>query len=224
MRSSFFAIVIVIGAGLAACSASSSATSDAAATTDGPHHSDGTSSDGTMSVDDGTPMRLPCTSSFGTALSTLYGRLDGYLVAIVAPGAGNCHGDTDHIHLQIQVNSMIYDVAVNVGTTTQDVHTATRELSFPAWSEGWHTGVTEDYVALGVHSTDIPLESSTQIATDVDGDLATANHISIFATGYGSGGVHLVHHRGGGQDGLIVTKPLSTPSHARLFSFTNQTF
>lgn len=187
-------------------------------------HTDGRATDGTVNADDGTPMRRACVNSFGNGLTLAYGRLDGFLVAIVQPGSGNCHGDTDHIHLQILANNMTYDVAVNVGTTTQDVHTTTRELSLPAWSEGWHPGVSEDYVALGVHSTDIPLESATQIGTDVTADLATANHISIFATGYAAGGVHLVHHTNGGHDGLIVTRPLSAPAHARLFSFTSQTF
>src|SRR5678815_4516262 len=39
---------------------------------------------------DGAPARLPCTGTFGTALtSSGFGRLDGFLVAIVRPaGAG----------------------------------------------------------------------------------------------------------------------------------------
>jgi len=43
--------------------------------------------DGTSIVDDGTPTRQTCTSNFGDALSAqaTYGRLDGYLVAIVPP-------------------------------------------------------------------------------------------------------------------------------------------
>src|SRR5690349_2831550 len=82
--------------------------------------------DGTLDAVDGAPMRLPCTGSFGSALSTSYGRLDGYLVAIVPPGNGGCNADTDHIHLQVKMNGAIYDVAVNVGSPAMDdVHTTT---------------------------------------------------------------------------------------------------
>ncbi|MEO8840021.1 MAG: hypothetical protein ABI704_00530 [Kofleriaceae bacterium] len=179
--------------------------------------------DGVVGVD-GAPMRRPCTSTLGTALSATYGRLDGYLVAIVPAGSGTCNGDADHIHLQILVHNAVYDVAVNVGATTHDVHTTTRDLSFPVWTEGWHPGAQEDYVTLGVHATDLPLETASQIANDLDADFATANHISIFATGYGPDGTHLVHRNGSSHDGLIVTQPLSSVAHTRMFSFTNQSF
>ncbi|MCX5744839.1 MAG: hypothetical protein NT062_20315 [Proteobacteria bacterium] len=181
--------------------------------------------DAVVNADDGTPMRLPCTGQFGTALSTVYGRLDGILVAIVQPGNGGCNADPDHLHLQLKVNGAIYDVAVNVGTTAvPDVHTTTRELWLPTWSEGWHPGVHEDYPSLGVHAADIPLGTPTQVASAITADLATANHISVFATGYGADGVHLVHRTNGSRDGMIVTRPLSSPAHARLFSFSTQTF
>ena len=216
---------------IAACG-QSNASSDASPSNDGAHaggdghavtDAQGALPDGVVGID-GSPMRRPCTNTLGTALSATYGRLDGYLVAIVPAGSNACHGDADHIHLQILVSNEVYDVAVNVGATTHDVHTATRELSFPAWTEGWHPGAQEDYVTLGVHSTDLPLETAAQIANDLAADFATANHISIFATGYGPDGVHLVHRNGSSHDGLIVTKPLSSAAHARMFSFTTQTF
>src|SRR3954468_20291603 len=74
---------------------------------------------------DGTPMRRACTSTFGTALSPVYGRMDGYLVAIVppAPSTAPCNADLGHLHLQVLINGAVYDVAVNVGTNdaTNDV-------------------------------------------------------------------------------------------------------
>jgi hypothetical protein len=171
-------------------------------------------------------MRRPCTTQLGSALSPTYGRLDGFLVALVQPGSSGCNGDSSHLHLQVLSNGAVYDVAVNVGSSSMsDVHSTTIDLALQPWAEGWHTSVTEDYVSLGVHSNQLPLEASEQqLATDITADLATANHISIFATGYGPDGMHLVHRNGGGADGMIVTKPLSTPSHARLFSFSSQTF
>jgi hypothetical protein len=221
------ASVIVVGVG-GACR-SSPATPDGASGDDAPADARAidariTPDTPIVTVDDGTPTREPCTDQFGSALSTTYGRLDGFLVAIVPPGANDCSGDSDHVHLQIRANAMIYDVAVNVGVQAQDVHSTTRELALGPWVEGWHPGAIEDYVALGLHAADIPLESSAQLVSDLDTDLATANHISIFATGYGPDGAHLVHRNGGGHDGLIVTQPLSSPSHARAFSFSDQSF
>jgi len=184
----------------------------------------------TMHVDDGTPMRRACTGNFGSALSTSFGRLDGYLVAIVPPGGGGCNADSDHVHLQILVNGAVYDVAVNVGSSggVDDVCTTTRDRAMPgpAWSEGWHTGamILDDYVSDGVHSTDTTQTPRAQLASELMSDLSTVNHISVFATGYGPDGVHLVHRNGSGHDGLVITEPLSTPAHLRFFRFTNQAF
>ena len=205
---------------LAACGNGSPAAHDAAPGDSAPPL------DGTLDATDGAPIRQPCTSQFGSALSSVYGRLDGTLVAIVQPGGGPCNADSDHVHLQVKVNGAIYDVAVNVGSTggVDDVHTTTREKALPAWSEGWHPGVLEDYVSLGLHSADLTLETRDQLAAELTADLASANHISIFGTGYGPDGAHLIHRNGQGHDGLIVTNPLSTPAHVRMFSFTNQAF
>ena len=182
---------------------------------------------------DGTPTRQTCTSQFGTALPSAgtFGRLDGYLVAIVAPGQTNgCNDDDAHVHLQIKMNNAIYDIAIDAtdsSTHVDDVHTGTLDVAMPsgpAWSEGFHTNVTIDYPTLGVHSTALPLMSKAQIVSTLTTDLASVNHISIFTTTYGSDGAHLVHRNGSGQDGLVVTEPLSTPSHVRLLSFSDQSF
>ena len=114
---------------------------------------------------DGTPMRRACTSTFGTALSNVYGRMDGYLVAIVPPASSTapCNADPTHLHLQVLIGGAVYDVAVNVGTNdaTNDVHSTTLDhaLVGPAWSEGWHTTVTVDYPTLGVHADAMPLRA-----------------------------------------------------------------
>lgn len=182
---------------------------------------------------DGTPTRQPCTSQFGTTLpsSGTFGRLDGYLVAIVAPGqTSGCNDDDSHLHLQIQMNGAIYDIAIDATdgqTNVDDVHTGTLDVAMPsgpAWAEGFHTGVTVDYPTLGVHAAALPLLSKAQIVATLTADLATANHVSIYTTTYGGDGAHLVHRNGGGQDGLIVTQPLSTPSHVRMLSFSGQSF
>ena len=204
---------------LVACGSSSPGSPDAAAPDAAP-----------IVVDDGTPTRISCVpqSQLGDGLTEAYGRLDGILVAIVPPAnGGGCQADNDHLHLQVRMNGDVYDVAVNVGENgVDDVHSTTRELAMPgpAWQEGWHTGVSANYVTLGVHAADLPLATSAQLVTAMMSDLATANHISVFATGYGNDGAHLVHRTVQSRDGLIVTQPLSRPAHVRMFAFSNQTF
>jgi hypothetical protein len=211
---------------------STSDTGDAAVT-------DGPGGDGGGNLD-GTPMRRPCTSTFGSALSPEFGRMDGYLVAIVLPGSssGPCNSDLGHVHLQVQVTGAVYDVAVNIGTNdaTNDVHSTTLDhaLIGPAWSEGWHPRATVatvaiDYAALGVHSNTLPLRTEAENVSALMTELATANHVSIYATGYSPtpSGAHLVHRSTSGrsgEDGMVVTQPLSPTAHARLFSFTGQVF
>lgn len=206
---------------------SGSPTSDSSPHGDGAIADDGSSVPDAPDGVDGPPMRLPCTSQLGSAMTTSFGRLDGILVAIVPPGSSTCSGDASHIHLQVKANGAIYDVAVNVGSgSMQDVHSTTRDMQMPgpAWTEGWHPTVTDDYVTLGVHAADLPLETAIALTAAITNDLASANHISVFATGYGPSGGHLVHRNGSGHDGLVITKPLSATAHVRLFSFSTQTF
>ncbi len=219
-------LLYLLAAALAAAACGSSA--------DVPDASSDAPSDSDVHVDDGTPTRQPCTSSFGSALtdSPTFGRLDGYLVAIVPPGGSSaCNADSSHLHLQIRMNGAIYDVAINVTDSmsgVDDVHTTTRDQASPIalpWAEGWHTGVLIDYPKLGVHTADLPLKTKAEMTSELMTDLATVNHISVYGTTYGADGAHLVHRNtGGGHDGLIVTQPLSAPVHLRFLSFTGQTF
>lgn len=179
--------------------------------------------------EDGMPIRRPCLQTpTGSGLAaSQYGRLDGFLVAVVPLDYRGCQGDDDHLHLQVLVDGKIYDIAVNVGA---DVHSQTfdRALFAPAWSEGWHPDGSSDifveYTGLGLHSDTMPLPGTTALVQAMTADLAYANHISIYAIGYGPDGAHLVHRNGGGRDGLIVTHPLAGVAHARAFSFTDQSF
>lgn len=176
---------------------------------------------------DGPPTRLPCTNQLGTGMSAEFGRLDGILVSIVPPGNGGCNADSGHIHLQVRTNGAVYDISVNVGDAgMQDVHSTTRDIKMPgpAWSEGWHPAIGNDYVALGIRAADLPLRTKAELTAELMTELATANHISVFAIGYGPDGGHLVHRNGGGRDGLLITKPLASSARVRLFSFTGQTF
>lgn len=180
-----------------------------------------------VDADDGVPTRQPCTTQFGNALDRSFGRLDGILVAIVWPESSKCNADEDHVLLQIRANDAVYEIAINVGSPTlQDVKSAAREIVLPggAWSEGWHTGTRIDYVSMSVRAADLTLQTRSEHVTTLMAELANANHVSVFATGYAPQGAHLVHRNGNGTDGLLITQPLSNPAHARLFSFANQAF
>lgn len=179
---------------------------------------------------DGTATRQPCTSTFGSAMSATFGRLDGFLVSIVNPNTTTaCRGDDNHIHLQVLVNGGIEDIAVNIASTTGnpdvDFRTISAALKGGAWTEGWHTGQTLDYpTSLGVSSTSFTEETPTQLTTLVDNLIANANHVSIFATGFDATGGHLIHREGSSHDGAIVINPTTPSPTYLLFHFTTQSF
>ncbi len=62
------------------------------------------------------------------------------------------------------------------------------------------------------------------LATKLEGELATVNHLSVFATGYGPTGVHEVHRNPPRHDGALVLDPLSAKPHLLLFHFATQSF
>jgi hypothetical protein len=173
---------------------------------------------------DGPPVRKPCVSSFGAALSSgSHGRLDGILVAIVPPGGHACSGDAHHVHLQIAMQGSTYDVAVNVAGV--DFGQADSALIGGPWSEGWHSGAALDYpTSLGLHASDFTSVPEGDLSTQVANALAHANHVSVFATKYSKGGTHLVHRNGNGNDGAIIIDPLSARPHYLVFHFPNQSF
>jgi len=179
-------------------------------------------------VDDGTPTRVACTSGFGSALSSTHGRLDGFLVSIVAPGHNGCNGDSDHLHLQVKMKGALYDVAVTVVSTTAgspDVSYTEWDGALPThpWKEGWDASAALNYTSLGVHSPRFTATAKADLVATLNTALADVNHISVYGTGYGSDGMHLVHWNSG-YDGAIVIEPLSTPAHWLMFRFPEDNF
>jgi hypothetical protein len=181
---------------------------------------------------DGTPMRQTCTTAFGSALTSNFGRLDGYLVAIVAAGHHGCNSDQDHLHLQVSAAGAVYDVAVTLVSTQStgmpEVFLAEKDapLGNGPWAEGWHSGTERfDYVSnLGLHASDFTATPAAALATKLEGSLGTVNHISIYATGYGPTGAHKVHRNGFGFDGALVLQPTSATPHVLAFHFSTQPF
>src|SRR5262249_14720105 len=157
-----------------------------------------------------TPQRLTCTDVLGSALTTSFGRLDGYLVSIVPPGHHGCNGDSSHIHLQVRASGSTYDLAVTIAPTltpaTPTVSFAGKDgsLTGVGWQEGWNTNVELDYAqTLGLHSGDFMSLTPADLTQALNDRLATVNHISVYATGYGPTGAHLVHRNSSAHDGAI---------------------
>lgn len=165
-----------------------------------------------------------CTGTFGAGLTQAFGRLDGYLVAIVPVGGSRaCNGDSSHVHLQVKWKTAIYDIAVNADGLNEAKDVA---MGGGAWAEGWHTGagVQNDYVQLGLHAADFVQDTLAVTAQKIEAALAQTSEISIFATGYGPDGAHLVHRNGSNNDGAIVPNPLSATPHMLFFRFSTQSF
>ena len=172
--------------------------------------------------EDGTPSRVACTSTLGKGLSQAHGRLDGQLVAIVAPTDRKCPADPTHLHLQVLMGGSVYDVAVNLDGFEGETDA---KLPGAAFAEGWHP-MDLDYVsAFGLHSTALNVTGADVIRQRVVAALATANHISVFGEGYtGSDGVHLIHRSHGTRDGALLINPLAPKAHVIAFRFATDTF
>ena len=94
-----------------------------------------------------------------------------------------------------------------------------------AWSEGWHAHASLDYANdLGLHSADFTAGTESALTQELETALATANHVSVLATTYSKGGIHLVHRHGMNDDGALVIDPLSAKARLFAFHFSNQSF
>ncbi|GAC1540191.1 MAG: hypothetical protein NVS3B10_04870 [Polyangiales bacterium] len=189
----------------------------------------GTSGDGAPQADgasptfsDGTPTRSACTSTLGMGLSPEHGRLDGTLVSIVPATGARCPSDPSHLHLQVRMNGANYDIAVNLDGLEGEIDAPLPGIPF---AEGWHV-MNLDYVKdLGIHSDALTLTNPATIRARVVAQLANANHISVFGTGYpGSDGAHLIHRKLTGHDGALVVNPLGAKAHVIAFRFSTDTF
>lgn len=169
----------------------------------------------------------------GKMLTSSFGRLDGTVLAVVKPTDTGCYlPNDDHVVLQVLWNGLAYRMVINVQSSFGDpdvfyaVHGGAP--GGLVWEEGWHPGVTLDYVSdLGVKAAQgefkqLPLlELSDAIADEI----ALGQKVSVFGTsdGYPSS-AHKIHRNGGGEDGAIVLDPDSASPRTLLFHFANQSF
>lgn len=202
----------------------SSVAPDQGAGPEGGEGGEASSTDGPPSY---TSACTPLSAQTGTAINTKHGRLDGYLSYVVPKdGASSCNGDDTHVHLQIRMNGVIYDVAVDIGAFTGDANLYEADMALPqgAWSEGWHD-VGLSYPQLGLHSTQFTAEDPTTLGQKIQTELAGVNHVSVFGDAYAQGnGCHDVHYENGTADGALVINPLFPTAHILFFRFSTQTF
>ena len=143
-----------------------------------------------------------------------------------------CNGDDHHVHLQVSANGAVYDVAVDIlssKSTGTAAEVAFTQLDAPLagmpWAEGWHAGTPLDYVgSLKEHASSFTSMPEAMLATTVEQQLATANHVSIFGTGYGPTGMHKIHRNYTNEDGAVVVSPTLPSAHYLLFHFSTQAF
>lgn len=171
----------------------------------------------------------PLSQQKGTAVNTSHGRLDGTLVYVLpVDGSPACNGDDSHVHLQVEVSGSVYDVAVDVGTSGDEVGFYEDTMTVPGgvWAEGWHGTDALTYSSLGVSSSELPLASPDAVAAAIESHLADTSKISIFCTGYSQdNGCHDVHYENGaGKDGALVLDPTSASSPMMFFRFSADTF
>ena len=164
----------------------------------------------------------------GTLVNTTHGRLDGTLVYVLpVDGSSACNGDSAHVHLQIEVSGNVYDVAVDIGKSGDEVGWYEKTMSVPggAWSEGWHGADDLGYSSLGLSSSEFTTLDPSDMGSQIETLLASTSQISIFCTGYTpqDDGCHDVHYQDGtSQDGAIVLDPMAATSPVLFFRFTDQ--
>lgn len=176
-----------------------------------------------------------CASTFGSALTNAYGRVDGIVTAIVPPGLMTCAlPNSDHLVIQVAfADAGVHRMVVNVQSSFGDPRIKVLELQAPLpapmFEEGWHPGLMLDYpTAFGVHS-DAGWESLELLAASarVSDAIEIGAPIAVYATSSGgtfAASAHLIHRNGRNADGALVLRPTSSTPTWLLFSFANQTF
>jgi hypothetical protein len=176
-----------------------------------------------------------CAATFGNALTNAFGRLDGTVLALVAPWDTHCaQPNSDHLVLQVTMKGAVYRMVINVQSTVAGVdprvlHAEVQnKLPGAAWSEGWHTGVAFDYPSmLGADKRDFAPYPMNDLVRQVLNRVALGEKVSVFARSSGgtkADSAHLIHRNGGNVDGAVVLDPTSATARFLLFAFANQDF
>ena len=232
MLSRRLACIVVGIVALGACLSSSSSEAPTvdggreASVLDAGHPADATGEGGDSAVD----KSKTCVSTFGQALDTVgFARFDGTVVAVIPPDDQACaEPNSTHLIIEMSFSGAVYRMVMDVNDedAPDTIHATTlsHALIGAPWSDGWHS-VPLDYVAtLGLHSTDLPGESTARAVADITDALDFGAHVSVFATAQGEpDSAHLVHRNLTNQDGALVVGVDGSPTWL-LFAFSDQTF
>ena len=173
-----------------------------------------------------------CASTFGTALTAGFGRVDGTVEAVVQPKDTQCPlPNNDHVIVQVKMLGAVYRMVVNVQSDRAGADPRVSLLEVPAkvpapaWAEGWHTGLTFDYVGtLGVKSSDFTPFAMTELSAKISDALPLDAKVSVYSSTSGGASTHLIHRNDGVKDGAIVVDADGPRPRAMLFRFATQTF
>jgi hypothetical protein len=171
-----------------------------------------------------------CASTFGTELTSAFGRLDGVVTAVVKPIDQQCAGvNGDHVVIEAKMNGAIYRLVVNIQSDFGDPQVnylaIDHALPPPAWAEGWHTGLAVDYpTTFGVHVGEFKPHPLAELADIVTDAIPLGEKISVYAESSGGASAHKVHRNTGKTDGAIVLDPEGAKPRVLLFHFSTQNF
>jgi len=173
-----------------------------------------------------------CVGTFGSALTNAYGRVDGYVTAIVRPQDQQCPmPNRDHVIVEVSMLGAVYRLVVNVQSDGRSADTRVRYVAYDAaempgraWSEGWHTDLTLDYVkTLALTPEKFAPFEMNELSQAITDELTLGEKISVYATSSGGASAHLVH-RNGGRDGAIVVHIDAAKPRVLAFHFAEQSF
>ncbi len=172
-----------------------------------------------------------CVNNFGNTLTDGFGRLDGTIVAVLAPGNTSCaKPNSTHLVIEIrgannQVNRIVATTISTVGNPVMALAERDVALVGPAWSAGWHTGFNFDFVTnLGLHRLDFAPTDQDDLVYQITNKLQVGSHVSVFGTSQNEpDSAHLIHRNFTNQDGAIVIDPDTAP-HYMMMRFDNQLF
>jgi hypothetical protein len=179
--------------------------------------------------DSGIDKSGPCVDTFGNNLTDGVGRLDATVIAVVPPGSDCPRPNSTHLILEVRQGGEAYRMvtAVRSSVGNPDMALAERDapLTGPAWEEGWHLGVTLDYVNdLGVHRLDFNPMPMPELVDAITAPIELGARVSIYATVEDQhDSAHLIHRNFTNADGAIVVRADTAP-HYLLLRFDNQLF
>jgi len=171
-----------------------------------------------------------CVSNFGDALTEGHGRLDGTVVAVLAPGNDSCpRPNGDHLILEVRMGGDVYRMVASMessfGSPDMGFAEKAAPLVGPTWSDGWHLNTPLDFVGdLGLHRGDFVDKPMFDLADAVTAPIQIGAKISVFATVENADdSAHLIHRNFTGTDGAIVVNPDTSPRYL-VTHFDNQLF